>query len=349
MTNPKNILNFITDILPKDKKFNIDIQVSLDGPPFITDKNRLGGSCKKITENCLYFTKELNKIGTDHKISMHLKPTFGKDDIKIVSEFPNTLSYYKFFDDFITKWLEANYNNLININKGCDPTIVFPGTYTKEDGINFYNLLLNQLDLQKRDWQNIIPESDYYYRFKSKFNFFKEFYTKQHMFTCSAGDSCFGLGDIPGTLHICHQTFYTDHKSYKEAANSYGLSSETLKSIENGGVENLAKTYIYNTSEEEVKLIKFLYNNRAHNDFTKHKVNVLTALTLELAEIEQINTCYKDIKLAEMLSAFVNILNCTAESIALNSSAMVQSSTFLKLFGNGVFENILKRILKEMR
>ena len=135
MTNPENLLKFVTEILPDDEKqLDVNIQVSLDGPAYITDKNRLGGSTEQIMKNCIYFTKELNRIGTKHNVAMHLKPTAGNDDILSLSDMKKTIEYYEFFDEFMTQWREANSNKIADIMAAVDPTLVLPGHYTSEDG-----------------------------------------------------------------------------------------------------------------------------------------------------------------------------------------------------------------------
>lgn len=346
MTNPNNLVKFVTEIIPQDRDLEVSIQVSLDGPPFITDKNRLGGSTWKIVENCITFTKELNKIGTRHQVSMHLKPTAGEDDILSLSDMKKATEYYEFFDSFVTDWRAANYNNVVSIMATVDPTLVLPGAYTSEDGRNFYQLYKNQMELKKRSWKSITPDSNYYWRFKEKSFFYSEMYTKQKMFTCSAGDSCFGLGDLPGTSHICHQSFYMDHPTYYDEARKYGLDKQTMEGIESGRMDIIRDTFIANKNDDK-KTIKFMYLTRAYNDFLELKHSATLAQILELAECGQINSIYKDIKLARQFSHFAQVLDCPTDNTMITGSQLIGCAPLLRVFGNGVFENILKRVLKE--
>lgn len=349
MTNPNNLVKWVTEIIPQQKPLGVDIQVSLDGPPFITDKNRIGGSTQKIIDNCLAFTKEINKIGTIHNVQMHLKPTSGDDDILSLSDMSKTTEYYEFFDQFVTDWKEANNKNVVTIMPACDPTLVLPGSYTSQDGKNFYQLLLNQLELKKRKWRSIEPpESNYYWRYKQKFYFYKEIFTKQRMFTCSAGDSCFALGDIPGTTHICHQSFYMDHAAYYGEAEKYGLDHQTMEGIATGRTDTL-KEYFITRKDEDKKTIRMMYLTRAYNDFLELKHSTTVAQILELADTGQINPVYKDIPLAEQFSYFAQVLDCPMDNTTITGSQLVGCSSLLRVFGNGVFENIFRRILKECR
>lgn len=348
MTNPNNLVKWITEIIPQNKPLEVDVQVSLDGPPFITDKNRIGGSTSKIVENCLAFTKELNRVGTIHKVSSHLKPTTGADDILSLSDMSKATEYYEFFDQFLTDWFKANDKQAIKIVAACDPTLVLPGTYSSKDGKAFYQLLLNQLELKKRKWKTIVPpDSNYYWRFKSKLPFYKEVFTKQKMFTCSAGDSCLGSGDMSGVSYFCHQAFYMNYPEYYDEVQKYGLDDQTMEAIKMGRADIVKNHFIIN-KEEELKTIKFMYITRAYNDFLEGKLSNTIAQVLALADCGQINPVYKNIKMAEQLAYFAQVVDCPINDVLITSSQLVGSSSLLRVFGNGAFENILSRIVKEM-
>jgi len=347
MTNPNNLVEWVTEILPKDRSLQIDIQVSLDGPPFITDKNRVGGSTDQIVKNCLKVTSEINRIGTNHKVSMHLKPTICVDDIYELAKFDRCLEYYEFFDDFMTKWIESNNNDVVNLSKACDPTLVFPGTYTSEDGKMFYKLLQNQLELKKRKWKVVSPESNYYWRFRQKFNYYRELYIKPRMFVCSAGDSCFALGDKEGFSHICHQSFYLDHEGYFDEAKKYGkLDEQTVEGMEKGRINIIKDNYIKH-KDDVIGLIKMTYNTRAYNDFMTHKASTIIALILEEAECGHIDPCFKDLEVARIFAYFMQVAECPMHNLAITGSKLVGISSLIKLFGNGVFQNIFRQMIRD--
>lgn len=347
MTNPDNLITFVLDILSKERSFNIDLQVSLDGPPYITDNNRLGGATEQIIKNCLYVTKELSDRNSIHKVSMHLKPTIAVDTIKTLTDIDKMAEYYEFFDEFMFDWLAVGKN--VSISRACDPTLVVPYEYTQEDGKNFYQLVLNQIELQSKKYKSISPpESNYYHRFVGKLWFFKEFFTKHRMFTCSAGDSMIGLGDAPGAVHACHRSFYLDHDEYVQAAKDHGLDELTMQGIDTGRSDALANNYITNISNES-NLIKNLYLNRAHHDFAKFRISFGVASVLELASAGQISKCYKDTEMALLLSYFSQVLDCPMDNIVVNGSSIIKPIPMFRIFGNGVFENILSRILKDSR
>jgi sulfatase maturation enzyme AslB (radical SAM superfamily) len=78
-------------LIKADRKANVDMQLSLDGPPEITDKNRIGGATDKIIENCINIFKDLkNKPTKNLTITSHFKPTWSHEQI---AEAANNLSF----------------------------------------------------------------------------------------------------------------------------------------------------------------------------------------------------------------------------------------------------------------
>lgn len=348
MTPPKNLIEFITEILPNDYKLEVSLQVSCDGPEYITDKNRIGGSTRKILENCLEVTRQLNEKQFNHNVIMHLKPTFSSDDIELCSNYDKTEEYYDFFDSFFVEWFEANKNNKLRMLTGVDPTIVLPGNYSVQDGINFNSLYENQLKLQEKKYKYVVPDSNYYHRFKNKMIFYKEYFTKQRMFTCSAGDTCIGLGDIPGTIHPCHATFYLDHEEYFNEAKKYGLNYEAQKALEDGKTHQLKNGYVVDNNDD-LKYLKSMFATRSYNDFTKLKISNSLAVVLECARAGQISKIYKDVELAKLLSFLIQTTECPIDSVLVTGSMFIPNISLIKLFGNGFFERVLKRIVQEIK
>lgn len=348
MTNPDNLIKFVTEILPISRSLTVDIQVSLDGPPEITDENRLGGASDVIMKNCLTITKALSDSDTIHKIEMHLKPTISYEVLEFLADIKNLEYYYDFFDDFMFKWLEAG-NKKIGIVRNCDPTVAIPHDYTQQDGINFYNIVLGQVELKNKKFKSIeSPECNYYGRFLRILRFKREFFTKPRMFTCSAGDSSMAIGDNPNSLHSCHRTFYADHDEYIDAAKQHGLEKEIMIGLEKGTNDILVETNVVST-EDEYNLVRSLYTNRAYHDFYAHRLATYSAFIMELADASQISSCYKDQALAFLLGLSLQTMECPMDNVVAHGSDVVPTLGILRLIGNGAFENILSRILKDSR
>lgn len=348
MTNPSNLVTFLTEDLTTERQLEIKIQVSIDGPEWITDKNRGYKTTKLIMEHVLEATKEISSKNKVHNIHFHLKPTIGSDDISILSNLDKLSEYYVFFDDFVTKWLKQISDKKTTISNNCDPTVVLPYDYTQLDGINFSNLIKNQVYLQQNKYKSISqPESNYYQRIKSKLPFFKEFFTKQKMFTCSSGDSMIGLGEKPFGIHSCHRTFFIDHPDYEKSAEKHQLDELTMNGLKLGRNQLLLQINKC-TATDNFSVIKMLYNNRVSNDFTKHKQSTGVAMAIELAKCGQISKCYINENLAYLLAMLIQTTDCPMDNIITAGSSLIPSLSMYRLFGNGTAENIFSRLLRRI-
>ncbi|MFW6002521.1 MAG: hypothetical protein ACOCQD_04200 [archaeon] len=74
----------------------MNIQISLDGPSWITDKNRKGTNTSIITNNIIKFIKLLNEQPLYHRVRTHFKPTVSKDEFAEMIENNKVEDYYRF-------------------------------------------------------------------------------------------------------------------------------------------------------------------------------------------------------------------------------------------------------------
>lgn len=346
MTDPDGILQFILSI-PTTKKIKIRIQVSLDGPSWITDNQRIGGATEKIVKNVFYISKKLSKSDVFHNLQFNIKPTCSKETIKDMNKYTNVKDYYDFFESFIGEWSSILQNTGIKILKSVDPTIVVPDKYTTRDGENFYGMLLNQLKAKEKNYKYInSPDSAYYYRAKNKIPFFKEYGIKPHMFTCSAGDTQFALMENKN-IGVCHRIFYIDNEEYYKALKSVGL--EILKESVDKKTYDLLNKSGWAYQDNEIDIMKMLYTYRAYHDFSVFRTSTAVALMSQLVDNKQVSYCYKNKNLSALLyNLMISQSECFLENVIENGSLYIPSTSLLKLFGNGVFENILKRLIKEV-
>lgn len=347
MTNPQSLVDFI-DNLPRSRKFNIDIQMSLDGPYWITEKNRGKDSTDIIIKNIYYFINEINKKNISHTIICHFKPTVTAEQIGVLTDLKEMNEYYLFFDKIFSKMLSLNVENICKISMGADPTIVCPGEYNKQDGINFNKVYLNQLELNKQNNYKCIRmvDSNYYQRFIRVLNFIDEIYTKHLMSTCSAGDSQFGI-DHKNHLHPCHDSFYINYKEYRDALKSDNsrLLNEDLMT-QTSILQFLNNALIYKNDKEE--LYHYLRRMRSYHDFMKQKMASIAAITYELADCGLISECYKDWDLAEKVGIFIiSSFSCPLNAVSHHGSMFLSHIDFIKLFCNGMLENFIKRYINE--
>jgi hypothetical protein len=172
--------------------------------------------------------------------------------------------------------------------------------------------------------------------------YYREFYTKQRMFTCSAADCNFAIGEEKGNIHGCHRSFYMNHDNYEDECRKYGLDEQTMNGIESGRSKDLARMTISNLYDED-SLVKFLYVNRAFHDFVKHRQSTSMALIKELAMSGQVSKVYNNWKWAELMSMFIQTVVCQMDNVSTGSGFEVNPACYFRLFGNGVFERIIER------
>lgn len=349
MTPPEKLADFIVNVLEKSPNvLDVGIQWSLDGPPWITDINRRGGAAKKIGDNCVKLVELLNKHKLKNKIKCHFKSTISPENMAILQDYEKTKEYYIFFDEIFERIFLSNINNNVSVGPDCNPTYIMPGNYTKQDGINFYKFYLNQMKLRE---SNIIKfsniESTYYQRFVRIFKFYNELYTKRTMFTCSAGDSCFGFGQ-DNSLHICHRSFYFDYPGYDEIQ----LNDHTRLYDESENVTqhkyDVLRSYITNIDDSK-KLLNIMMRYRSVHDFVRHHLGCLTNICVEMAYAGQIDETFKDPNHSILLSILLSNISCPAEDIIGNGSINIPSASFIRLYGNGLAQAFFKRALVEMR
>ena len=344
-----DIVDFIVDF-PDDKRMAFNIQLSLDGPKWITDENRRGGATENIVENIVYFIGQINQYNIKHSIKTHFKPTMSRYQYGEMINYDVAKEYYAFFDDVCNRMIQNNTSSKVNISVGCDPTIVCPDDYTTQDGLNFNRMYETIIEVGKNEkFKRVKPDLKYYNALKKIVFLGDELFNKSKMFTCSAGDTQFGVSEY---LHPCHDTFYLP---YDEIDNATKVDTDRIHSERDSEnvdskrlriTKNLLCKKIDDCSEKEI--VDYLYLLRGFHDFFKCRLSIAVAFIKELAYAGQVSECYKYDEMAEVLATFVLTRHScpTGQMQNLGSINLCQISYF-RLFGNGLVENFIKRFLKE--
>lgn len=347
ISNTKDVINFINNF-NDDKVINFNIQMSLDGPEWVTDVSRRQGSTKTIINNIVKFFKGINENeNLKHKISVHFKPTLPKEYFKIMdSEKLN--EYYLFFNNVLHEMFENNKNNKINIAKETIHfTIVCPQDYTTEDGKEFSSLYLRTKYLSEfKKYKYVQPFFSYYSAFKRLLDFGNEFFTKQRMFTCSAGDTQFGISN---NINPCHDTYYYDIDEYEELLlKDNDRLHNTNEFIRNKSFEITKKQMVHSFDSDNIKNLEYIYRLRSFHDFAKFKIANSVSMILLMAKCGQVSDVYKNIKMAELLAIFsCSRHSCLAQNQLYFGSMNINHPGYFKLFGNGLIENFIKDTFKK--
>jgi sulfatase maturation enzyme AslB (radical SAM superfamily) len=354
--NPKIIVDFINH-LPKDrKKLRLTIQISIDGPPEITDENRGVGGTKKIVDHFIELLDDLSTIdlGELH-INFSFKPTL---DMKNIEWFLESISrlygYFFFFDILIGRAFQHNKNKNVRLHLSGLPTLAMPGFFTTEDGIKASKFFRQLKDIELNNKNRNIFEyikgglNSYEDRYKSLFRFGSEYNEKSCMFTCSAGDSNFQL-DCNDNIHICHRTLFYENEEFLNTLIKDEYIQSRSEYTSRGMIKNIKKNWIVKR-DNQAEINRFLYiaGNYHNNGNLRTHLNLPTIY--ELAYSGQISKCYLDETMASAFSLFCHTaMSCPAESLLNNGSIYLPVISVLRFFGNGAFEDIFKNVIEETK
>jgi organic radical activating enzyme len=314
----------------------LKIQISLDGPSFITDKNRFEGAAKKVPDNFLKLVTNIQDISTH--VNFSWKSTFTLENIKETTDNSKIREFFEYFETLNKKFGEINKNKNINLAKrSYYPTLAVPGKYTSEEGKIFARFL------KKLHRKN--HHTAYTPRLSKLFNLQEELTYKKRMFTCSGGDSQVGIGS---RAHICHRSFYLDDERYtKSVLKQSEIENWDVSLFRKGSIDLLKKWYIPKVNDRKGE-IRFRYLMRNYHDFWRFQMAYVKAIMTELALAGQAEKRFLDDEgYLTIFSLFVNTsLSCPMEAILNTGSIYLTPISLLRIFGNGAFREIFNDFQK---
>jgi len=310
----------------------VDIQISVDGPAFITDKNRAVGVAKKVPENFSRLLSSIQDVKT--KVSFRWKTTLTIENLQEINADTSKIDkYWEYFEDLYKRFSKINQNERITLYaRESLPTLAVPGRYTSKDGRIFAQFLRN---LHRKG-----HKTAYTFRLKRILNFWDELGIKKSMFTCSGGDSNTGIGK---NLHICHRSFYLDEDEYVDSIlQQKGIENWDVSYFERGMINLLRDFYIVDPSDK-ADLSRFFYTMRSYHDFWKLQIGYTRAMMIELASVNQVNKEYlENEELSVLFTLFAaSALSCPMEQLLNTGVIHFMPSSLLRLFGNGAFKELL--------
>jgi len=351
MTNTDIILNFIKTLSAIGRKAEFKCQISLDGPAYITDVNRIAGAAKKAPENFYDITEKLNDINLGQlRINFHTKSTFTMDNIRYLNKNKDKIKeYFDYFEAIYLKQKEINKNKNVTFTPSSIPTLTVPGKYTTEDGkelaIFFKNL--RELARENRElhyWTHIRGSlNSYVYRLTRIFKYQNELASKACTFTCSGGDSDFGLG-VNNDIRICHRMFFLNNEEYiNSILTEENIENWDVSLLNKGNLDLINKNYNMDTGNEK-DWPRVLYILRNYHDFVQLRTAYIKAMVTELALCGQSDKIYLRSKsLPILLSAFLNTaMACHTENLLNTGVIYFTPVSIIRLFSNGAFQEILK-------
>ncbi len=195
------------------RRFDVTLQLSLDGPAHITDQTRGQGVTGKCLENFHCLLARAGEIPGNVNLHLTFKPTLSVDTMYQLDTREEIVGYYQFFESLIQKVVDLGQSNL-NVNFPV-PNIGVPAPAGKADGQFFAQLVKNCRELE---WENGEKK---YFRFYREITPFstnvrpKEEKTYNYpCFNCGTGST--NLGFLPNRLlSSCHNGFVDVLEDYE--------------------------------------------------------------------------------------------------------------------------------------
>lgn len=342
MTDPDILVEFIKKLV--GHKIRLKVQVSLDGPAWLTDANRIQGASQQIPENLKKVLEQLSDTDLQEvKVEFSWKPTHSIENIKGFIEQPARVKgYHLYFTDINERLKEANKNPNITPPIHFVPTLVVPGKYTSSDGGDFaeYVRMIHEMEFETtytaRLWR-LFEHSDSLVR--------------RRQFSCSAADSNLGMTE---NVHMCHRTFYYDYPEYIKTILSDESSIGDVENwdvtvFEKSSVDSINRNFIIDP-KDKWDLARFHYTMRGYHDFWRHQLAYCYSMTKELARAGQANPAFlEDDWLLNLFAVFLNVaMSCPMENLLNTGSIHLQPVSMIRMFGNGAFTEFV-RFLKEKK
>ena len=355
-----NIIQLIDTVKDLNEKYlrnvNIDVQFSIDGPPEVNDKDRIGSKAVEIldnVENILDYIKDY----PEKLIYLHFKGTQSADTLRWMVQ-PNEVYgtnleyYYHFFDDYLAKWQSKGYRLPSGLG---EITLVYPGHYTQEDGIIYRQIIgtLNSREWKEKDWK-VIHE----FRTQTTRRIAGAIETlkrgnrrpfKGEMLancTCSAGRSCAGIS-YDGKYHLCQSTYFfdADTRRYLEESGIF-TDFEKSQGYSFRNFDNYVKNYEVVSFNDDLRLARTLSNMNLFWNNVSLRLQYVRMQIDVLAQAGQISSCFLEEKWASMAAAFFIFggNECPADNIWEFGSLFVKDNSHIKLILNGVFEDTINKL-----
>lgn len=301
-------------------------QVSADG--HYTDENRIEGATEKIKSNLIELGEKLD----EGELTVRWKGTIGIDNIREMAEDPEEIEkYMEYYDEIREEVREATDGVEFDQKSRC-PTLMVPGKYTSEDGKAFAKYLKNMVEAGY--------STTYTPRLKRVMRDRRKLEEKPAMFTCSGGDSNFGMDD--GNVHICHRTFYHEREDYLESIKDQERYKNWDVSLLDEGILDMeTENYM---AEKGDDLIRFQYIMRNFHDHWMLRLDNTEAMLIELAKCGQADEIYKENEeLRSLLALFLHTSHsCPVENLLNTGVVHFMPVSMKRLWANGAFRELLK-------
>lgn len=330
------------------RKMYLELQMSVDGPEEINDKNRGKGVTKKLLEN---YNKLLNLKFDKSKVDLLVitKPTLSVDTFYYFDSKEKVIEYYKFFNDNLylpyLKQKEKYFNLILGI-----PNYAEPYSYTKEDGKTVAKIFEYMEEVGKENLfegfkdTSLVPYAFLASRIKN---------IESNNPICGGGCGqlvgAINLG-VNGGYSVCHRGFFDGFLEYAKIHNTYDDENYTKNLAKNSALVTVDNSWTMKDKKEMFKyrgLMNIPYNKLSNTKRISYKVIIQLYAYCDLVDRK-----YKDDEEAiKATNFFINKSSCIQDSLESVGSLYISQGELIKLILNGGLDVIYREAdrLKQIR
>jgi sulfatase maturation enzyme AslB (radical SAM superfamily) len=341
---PEDIIFFLETF--SKQKFQLSIQLSLDGPPEFTNENRLNGGYETITENIYKLAtllKNNKKIQSGNAaINCSFKSTLSNSQFKKITKYNKYVWYMTDYNNVFNKIdkIIQNTNN-IKFTYNASPTLIYPGDLKKSDGIALAMVGNNAIQYGN----DILYYNDFCRFINSLRN--NKLFKIPNIFQCSAGNGSFAINEDLDIV-LCHRAFFTTNQDYLQAIKNDETTATIDKNNIITGRENIFNLIKITKNDNKENLINKLLLTQTYADTITFKIHAMTIMITQFAKNGIILPIYKKLNNARFLAQFLTtVRGCPAENVVKTGSMFLPLTPMIIAFGNGLFEILKEHYKKE--
>lgn len=329
-------LNECAKLLPSGKLELVEVQISLDGPKWVTDKNRKEGATEKIVEGYKEFIRYFTKYKPENidLVEYHFKPTLNADNFREMLEDKNkTIEWFRFMEELYDYGFKHNLP-FFKCRSVPYMTLENPGDFSSEDGKIFAKWLKEVYKIDPKEVglkyfrQPLFNQQ--LYNLEKLLIYARPPYSVR-MYTCGGGSASI-TADYKNRVYPCHRAFSLTH-----------YTPEERNSFRN-------KFFIQRISgnlDDKQDATKTIYMLNGYHHFNQFRIEFVKNAIRALACVGQVDEIYlKDEILLEYFALFVATALCfVGYSADKTNSVNVPNLSYIRLFGNGAFQIMFKILL----
>jgi len=324
--DPSVVVDFIR--AADEAGISIRVQISLDGPPEITDYTRGPGIADRVVSNLERLIAELSELCPAHRVWLNFKPTWTSRELELFQKDPMLLDrFISYFRQIVVRLARINTCDAVVLPRVPMPTFETPGNYTPQHGRIFANLI-----------RALSSKHAYVLRLAiANVGLLRGMYPG-----CRAGDGFVGM--TQDRLVLCHRLFFLLDDRYVRSLDTVRDLNYDADRVD-VGIHRLIKNYYSANTADPRAVLRFQRSSLAYHGFGLSKIVASSILAKWLARTGVILPKYARDRYAYRLAHTVWAVNgCHADAVLGTGTPYTPRFSIFTLFGNGADDEIWRAV-----